>query len=897
MEFFRRLQYLLHWRQRSQELQRDMEFHREMMTQQDRKSFGNPARLQEIAHETWGWSWLERLAQDLRYAVRQTHRKFGFSLTVIVTLALGIGANLAIFQLLQGLLFTQLPVTRPAELYSLHAVQSPFDGQWFYSYRAYERLRQATSATAPVIARSGMGTGVLQARDRFSKETTLQMVSDNFFAVLGLSPAAGRFFQPSDDLAGQTEMPVILRYDFARNAFGDVRAVVGMKAVLNRVPVVVIGVAPQRFSGVVQGSAPDLWLPLIAQSSGRFGTWFDSLGPGYNIDLEAPWRNQEGLFWLWALARLPDAEKGQATLRWTQALQPDLRLLANATKDPNEREQILRTQVQLLSAASGEGSLGAEYKRPLVLLLAMSAMFLLVGCLNLGNLQLARLSGRQREIGVRLALGASRWRILRQLMVEDLLLLVLGGVLAFATCRIVSGLLLHWASGRERLIPVDLHFGWALFGIGVLLLILAQLGFSVLPAWRITRNYPAATIHSSRGNIGTSGKRDGRWSSLLLVGQVSLSLLLLSMAALFAQTLLNLGTLDAGLDRRHVLSVHLDLVSGGLEKQDLTSLNKRILDRLRALPAVHAAAMQMCRVPGCIWNSAIHVSGRPDLTEAQMHGEENHVSVDYFRTMGIPLVRGRAFGEADQPHAQRVAILNQAFAQKLFGADDPIGHFIGYKAPPGDHDFQIVGVVGDAHVDGLRLPAPPVVYLSLEQGGDSAATIEVSAVGSPANIATDIRRSLQAVDPDLPIADIVPLNTEFDDGLSTEKLLARLTATFAGLTLALAAIGFYGLLSFQVIRRTSEIGIRIALGSTRGQVLRLFLRQTMLILISGILPGIVLTLLVGRSARTLLYGVRETDPWALVAASCVLIAGGLLATVLPARRASALDPIQTLRAE
>jgi predicted permease len=894
MEFFRRLQYLLHWRQRSQELESDMEFHREMMAQQDRKSFGNRSRLREAAHEAWGWSWLERLAQDFRYAVRQMRRKFGFSLTVIVTLALGIGANLAVFELLQGLLFTQLPIARPAELYSLHAVKSPFDEQWFYSYQAYERLRQAQ---APVIARSGMGTGVLQARDRFSKETTLQMVSDNFFDVLGLSPAAGRFFQPSDDTAGQTETPVILRYDFAQDKFGDVHAVVGMKAVLNRVPVVVIGVAPKRFSGVLQGSAPDVWLPLIAQSSGRFGTWFDSLGPGYNIDLEAPWRNQEGLFWLWVLARVPDAEKGQASLRWTQALQPDLRLLANATKDPNERERILHTQVQLVSAASGEGSLGAEYTRPLALLMAMSAMFLLVGCLNLGNLQLARLFGRQREIGVRLALGASRWRVLRQLMVEDLLLLVVGGVLAVATCRIVSGLLLHWASGRERLIPVDLHFGWALFGIGILLLILAQLGFSILPAWQITRNHPAATIHSSRGNIGTRGKRDGRWSSLLLIGQVSFSLLLLSMAALFSQSLLNLGALDAGLDRQHVLSVHLDLVSGGLEKQDLTSLNKRILDHLRALPAVRGAAMQMCRVPGCIWNSAIHVSGRPDLTEAQMHGEENHVSVDYFRTMGIPLVRGRAFREADQPHAQRVAILNQAFAKRLFGNADPIGHFIGYKASPDDHDFQIVGVVGDAHVDGLRLPAPPVVYLSLEQGGNAAATIEVSAVGSPANIATDIRRSLDSVDPDLPIADIVPLNTEFDDGLSTEKLLARLTATFAGLTLALAAIGFYGLLSFQVVRRTSEIGIRIALGSTRGQVLRLFLRQTITILISGILPGIVLTLLVGRSARTLLYGVRETDPWALLAASCVLIAGGLLATVIPARRASALDPIQTLRAE
>jgi predicted permease len=473
-------------------------------------------------------------------------------------------------------------------------------------------------------------------------------------------------------------------------------------------------------------------------------------------------------------------------------------------------------------------------------------------------------------------------------------LLAVGGICAFVTSRVASSLLLHWASGRERLIPVDLHFGLGFFAVGALLLMVALLGFSLLPAWRVSSTRPAGALQTSVGNIG--GRREGKWSIVLLTGQVSLSLLLLSMAALFAQTLLNLDTFDAGLDRQHVLSVHLDLDSGDLRKQDMTELNQRILDRLRGLPFVRDAAMQMCRVPNCVWNTAIHVSGLPSLSPAQMHGEENHVSTHYFRTMGIPLLRGRDFNQADLPHAQPVAILNQAFATRLFGNEDPIGHYIGYKTTPGDHVFQIVGVVGNARVDGLRLPAPPVAYMSLEQNGNSAATIEVSTAGSPGSLAPDIRTALRSVAPDLPIADVVPLNTEFNDALSTEKLLARLTATFAGLTLALAAIGFYGLLSFQVVRRTPEIGIRLALGATRGQVLGLFLRQTMTILICGILPGLVLTLLVGRSARTLLYGVQETDPWALAAAS-VLIAGGLLATIIPARRASALDPIQTLRAE
>jgi predicted permease len=318
---------------------------------------------------------------------------------------------------------------------------------------------------------------------------------------------------------------------------------------------------------------------------------------------------------------------------------------------------------------------------------------------------------------------------------------------------------------------------------------------------------------------------------------------------------------------------------------------------LRALPFVRDASTQMCRIPGCIWNTAIHVSGHPELTETQMHGEENHVGVGFFHTLGIPLLQGRTFSESDQKQSQPVAILNRAFARKLFGNESPVGHSIGYKSAPDDHRFLVVGEVDDARVDGLRLAAPPVAYFSIEQGGDSAGTIEVRAAGSPAKIAADIRRSLQSVAPGLPISEIVPLNTEFEDGLSAEKLMARLTAIFAGLTLTIAAIGFYGLLSFHVTRRTGEIGVRMALGATRAQVHRLFLRQTLIILIAGIIPGIVMTEIVGRTARTIFYGVRETDPWALLLAICVLLLSGMLATLVPAARAASLDPVKALRSE
>ena len=835
------------------------------------------------------------LQRDLRQAFRQLHKTPGFALTVVLTLAIGVGANLAVFRLLYAVLFVQLPIVQPSELYSLRAVKSPFDAQWFYSYPAYERLRKVSGTS--VIARSGIGGGVLQAPNGFSQEASFQLVSDNFFGVLGLSPSAGRFFAGSDDTPGQSEVPVVLRHGFAKEHFNAGQGVVGMKAVLNGVAIIVVGVAPEHFFGVLQGAAPDLWLPLAAQSSGRFQTWFDSLGPGYAYDLKQPYRGQDGVFWLWVLARVSDAEKGSAADRWTQALQPDLQLIAGATKDPQDREQIRGARVQLIAAAGGEGSLRATYGRPLFLLMGMAALLFLVGCINLANLQLARLAGRQREIAVRIALGASRWRVLRQLLVEDALLVAIGGSLALATCGLMSSLLLRWASGREHALPIDLKFGPEDFVVGAALLLTALIGFDLLPAWRVTRGNLGATVGSNLGGRAVLGGTGRLWSGLLLAGQVSLSLLLLSLATLFARTLLKLNALDAGIDREHVLTVHLDLGSGYLERQAPADFNKRILDALKALPMVRDASMQMCRIPGCIWNTAIHVSGHPELMEAQMHGEENHVSEGFFRTLGIPLLQGRVFGDGDQKGSQRVAVLNHAFAVKLFGDESPVGHYIGYKPAPGDHDYLVVGEVGDARVDGLRLAAPPVAYFSIDQGGEPAGTIEVRAAGDPANIAADIRRRLQSVDPALPISEIVPLNTEFEDGLSTEKLLARLTAIFAGLTLALAAIGFYGLLSFHVTRRTSEIGVRMAVGATRGQVHRLFLRQTLVILIAGIVPGIVLTEMVGRTARTLLYGIQETDPWALLLAVCVLCVTGLLATILPARRAASLDPVKALRSE
>jgi predicted permease len=835
-------------------------------------------------------------AFDLRYALRQLRKSPGFAATAVLTMALGIGANLAVFQLLYGVMFAHLPVREPDQIYSIRALKSPFDGQWFVSYPAYRRLRQASGEKVPVFARSGVGAGVLQQADGTSRRIDFQMVSDNFFGTLGLSPAAGRFFQNGEEDRNQSEFPVILRYGFFKERFGADRSAIGRRATLNGVPIVIVGVAPKGFNGVMQGISPDVWLPLAAQSTGRFGTWFDSLGPGYDVTLGRPWGTQPTIFWLWVLARVPEQSRAEATAQWMSALAPDVAMMADAARDAQVRAEVRASRVQLVSARNGQGSLRMRYTLPLTILMTMAGVILLVGCLNLANLQMARLLQREREIAIRIALGAARARVLRQVAAEAVLLAAVGGPMAFVTGRVASALLLHWASSREQEIAMDLHMGVAVYMVGALALLLTLLGFGLLPAWLHTRSSFANAAKSRVGNLPSRSRTAQRWSNVLLASQVSFSLLLVCTAALFGQTLRNLSHVDAGMNRDHILAVNLDMRSTGFAEREtsLPPFYAQVIERLKALPGVRDAAVQMCSIPQCGWNTALHVYGRPNVAEAQMHGEEDHVGVGYFRTMGIPLLKGRDFTDGDNEHSQNVAILNRAYARKLFGETSPIGHWVGYHE---DHSFLIVGEVADALVDGLRADAPPMVYMPLNQNPQPVQTIDVRADGSLEVLPAEIRDALRQLAPALPVTEIVPLDVQFADGLSTEALLARLTTVFGGLTLAVAALGFYGLLSFRLARRTAEIGIRMALGATRNQVRALFLKQTFGILAAGAIPGAAMAMATGFAARKLLYGATSTDLWALSFAFAVLAATGLLATLLPAYRAASIDPMESLRRE
>ena len=848
--------------------------------------------------ERRGWMRLENLLHDIRYALRQLGRAPAFTATAVLTLAFGIGANLGVFQLLYAVILADLPVPHPEDLVRIHAARSPFDQSWTISYPAYERLRAATPDVPLMATAYAAEDATLELPNRASIKATYTPVSDNYFSVLGVSPAAGRLFIQADARQAQGEWPAVLRYDFARDTFGSVGQAVGQHMLLNGRSFVVIGVAHRRFLGDITGHAPDLWLPLALQSTGAFAFSWDSLGPGHDVSLDKPWYNQPTIFWLALTARIPPERRAAVLAHWDQVFRNDREVMTEATADLNVKAALRRAKME--TAPLRENGMTRRFAAPLTLLMALSGSIFLVGCLNLANLQLARLHARAHELSVRIALGANSSRLVYQIVLEDLLLVVGGAACAVAAGRSASSILIRWASNRNSLFTFDLHLNWPLAVLGAGLMLLSLLCFSILPAIIFVRTGIARAAGSRARVAGIAQTARQRMRSNVLLGtQVGLSLLLTTMSACFAATLVHWETVDVVMDREHVLDVRPELHQPRYTDHTelLPGLYRRIQERLEAIPGVRSAAVEMCGGIHCGWITALYVHGRSDLSDTQVHGQEDHVGMGFFSTLGIPMLRGRDFSPGDTEKTPPVAVISHAYARQLFGDADPNGQWVGYEPAPNDHKFLIVGEVADARVNGAQREAPPVVYMDITQRPAPINSIRVRAVGDPRQLADSVRRAIHDVYPLLPVSEIVPLATELNGDLGTETMLARLAGIYASLTLLLVAIGFYGVMSSRAERRRSEFGIRLALGATRRHIQMLMVSQTTGILAAGILPGALLSVLAVRAASHFLYGSVSANLLAVIGAALVLGLAGIVATLIPARRAAHADPLESLRSE
>jgi predicted permease len=861
------------------------------------REIGNLPLIKDVTREGWGWLWLESLLHDARYAFRQLRRSPVFTVTALLTLAFGIGANLAVFQLVYRVLLADLPVAHPEELVTVHAAPTPFDQDWAVSYPAYQRLR-AAMPEAPMLASGGTGRTKLESPHHASAEAKYEMVSDNYFSILGVIAAAGRLFIEADANHTVSQWPAVLRYDFARDTFGSAEQAIGQHILLKGHAFVVVGVTHKRFLGLVTGYMPDVWIPLEVQSTGGYWTGFDSLGPGHDVHLDKPWLNQSTIFWLSLVARVSAKNRAAELAKFDHVFGPDRILMTEATADQAVKSSLLHATTTLVPVNHPQGPLRRRFSVALILLMALSASIFAVGCLNLANLQLARLHTRAHELGVRMALGATRLRLLRQIVFEDAILVLFGSAAAFIVGRFASEILVRWASSRNSLIALDLHQSLPITALGIALTFLSLLSFSILPFIMFMKRSTEHTAGSHARITGISQTAGQRWrSNSLLCVQVSLSLVLSTISACFAATLVHWETVAVGMDREHVLSLHIDMSRYGNHAGELPALFHQIQERLQSLPGVRGAAIELCGDIHCGWITALYVQGRSGLSNEQVHGQEDHVAPGYFASVGIPILRGRDFSFSDTTKTQPVAIISRSYAQKLFGNDDPIGQRVGYEPAPNDHKFMIVGEVADAHVNGPQLEAPPVTYMDIDQNPVPPHSIKVRAIGNPSELSSRVRETLHSVAPSLTISEITPLALELNGVLGTEKLLARLAGIYASLTLLLVAIGFYGVMSSRTTRRKLEFGVRLALGASRRQIGLLIMGQTARILLTGIVPGAILSLLAVRTSSHFLYGSVTENSFAIFVASLVLALAGSFATLIPARRAAFADPLESLRSD
>jgi predicted permease len=848
---------------------------------------GREASITQQVREARAGASLEAIVNDVRYGARMLRANPGFTLVVVLSLAVGIGANSALFSVANALLFKTLPIPNPQQLHAVrYQSRLPVTGR--VSFPFFEKLREGFPDRDGLAAMSRVAGVRMQPPAGEAENVRLQLVSGEYFGVLAVTPQLGRFLAPGDNLHLGGHPVAVISDAFWRRRFGADTGIVGRELVLNGTHFTVVGVAGPGFSGVWLESPADVWVPLMMQADIRYTQNFSA----ENADFLKPWIPQDGLRWLELMVRT-DRSDGQEAAALNAVFRPILLAEVDRIADPDERTLALDRSLVLEPFAHGSSTLRSQFRAPLYALMAMVGLLLLIACANTANLLLARATSRQREMAVRLSIGASRARVMTQLLIESLLLGALAAMVGLAIAPLVSELLVRMTTGvTSGPLPFSVGIDERVLLFTAAITLLTSILFGFAPAWRATDLSLSSALKAS-GRSTHFGARMSL-SKALVVGQVALSLLMAVGAGLFLRSFGNLSTLPLGFET-HVLSASISPSIGGYSVAELPALYQRIIQRAEQLPGVESATIAMCGLmTGC--RSAadgLAISGYTAQPGEQVVVQENRVGPRYFSTVGMTLAAGRDFDARDHGSNARIAIVNQAMARKYFKDRDPIGERFGYDTP----ELEIVGIVRDARVNTVREAAVPMAFYPLDATPSFVGTMHVRASGDPAVTAESLRKALQELEPKLPVTRVVTITELASDTLRQDRLIARLATALGALALGLACLGLYGLMSYAVKQRTAELGIRFALGAPRPRVLWMVFRESLLLMVAGVALSVPLIAGISRLISSMLFEVSPGDPSIVASGVLLLLAVGAASSYLPAWRASRVDPLTALRTE
>ncbi len=853
-----------------------------------RREFGNQLLIKEVTRQNWGFSLLERLGQDLKFALRQLKRNPGFAAIAILSLTLGIGANTATFSVLNAVLLRSLPILEPQDLYRVR-LESHDVGQR-YSYPAFEKLRDASKA-APIAAMSQTARVSIGVEGGSRPErASVQLVSGEFFSVLGVNAELGRVLTVEDNVTPGAHPVAVLSNSYWKQRFAGSAEVIGHSLTLNGSRFTIIGVAAPRFHGVFLESPTDLWIPAMMQADVRYYQNFSD----NDADPEKPWTPQNGITWLDIVLRANAEDKAHALALLDAAFRQHLTAESESISDPHRRKLFLDQRLVLQSFQQGQSRFRDRFTPLLFVLMGMVAIVLLTACANTANLLLARSSVRQKEIAVRLSIGAGRARLLQQLLTESFLLVAIAAISGLWLARLSADALVKMVvrsmNGQE---PSMIDLDARVLAFTAIVSILAGLLFGLAPAFRATGVNLSATLKTAARSV--QGRTRWPFVKFLVAGQVALSLLLVVGAGLFARSLYNLSRVDLGFDPDRILSVRISPRTSGITEQQLPSFHAKVLERVRAVPGVVSAAMAECGLfSGCQQSSSgIHITGYDPGPGEQITFQENRVSADYLPTVGMRFLGGRDFDSRDRTDTPKVAVVNEALVRRYFAGREAIGQRFGYGKP----DIEIVGIVADAHVNSARDPALPTAFYPLEQAMVFPYSLEVHTSQDPSGIITAVRAAISEAAPSLSVERLAPLAQQVETTISPDRIVAMLASGFGLLALGLACVGLYGVMSYAVARRTPEIGVRMALGARPGSILTGILLESLLLVSIGLAVGLPLSLLGTRLIAGGLFGIQPGDLSTLIAAMLLLTTVVCLAALIPAWRASRVSPIVALRQE